>query len=119
MAKADQDHTRPELTIEEPAHEHVFAMENDVILSRNYAHALSLIGETMEEVEGMVTCQLARDILANVEEIEEKRCKLFKLLHPNRDHFERVGWPGDRLNKGDDGLPLQDEPNVTLSPRSN
>ena len=27
--------------------------------------------------------------------VEDKRCELWRMLHPNRDHFEKEGWPGD------------------------
>jgi hypothetical protein len=27
---------------------------------------------------------------------EDKRCQLFRLLHPGRAEFEKEGWPGDR-----------------------
>jgi hypothetical protein len=30
------------------------------------------------------------------EHIEEERGKLFRLLTPDRDHYEKVGWPHDQ-----------------------
>jgi hypothetical protein len=27
--------------------------------------------------------------------VEEKRCELWRMLHPIRDHFEKEGWPGE------------------------
>ena len=27
--------------------------------------------------------------------VEDKRCELWRMLHPSRDHFEKEGWPGE------------------------
>lgn len=79
----------------EPARSMVFNMEDDVVALGNYARALSIIGETMSERDGMVTCQLAGDILSRLDAIETSRCQLFRQLHPNRAEFEKSGWPDD------------------------
>lgn len=97
MVQADRNATQRGLTSEEPQFGLVVQMEDLILAIQNYATALSLIGETMEEREGMATCQLARDILSNLEELEEKRCELFKRHHPDRQRFEREGWPGEEV----------------------
>jgi hypothetical protein len=32
--------------------------------------------------------------------IEAARIELFRITHPDREHFEKLGWPGDAGNGG-------------------
>jgi hypothetical protein len=48
-----------------------------------------------EEGEASVIARIAHEISDRAETIEEGRGKLLHLLHPSREHFEKIGWPGD------------------------
>jgi hypothetical protein len=47
-----------------------------------------------------------QEVLGVLEEhrkaIEEARCKLFHLTHPDREHFEKNGWPRDAPNENNE-----------------
>jgi hypothetical protein len=47
-----------------------------------------------DEKLGAVLMRLGWHIADYCETLEERRGELFRLLHPNREHFEREGWPG-------------------------
>ena len=72
-------------------------MEDDVTAVEQFATALAFIAETLDEAEGAVVQRLALTIKARAKSIEVRRGYLFQLLHPNRDHFEKAGWPGDEV----------------------
>jgi hypothetical protein len=42
---------------------------------------------------GSVFARLGWQIADHCKKIEERRGELFQLLHPNRKHFEKEGWP--------------------------
>ena len=44
---------------------------------------------------GAVMIRLGNLIGDHCGALDERRGELFRLLHPNRDHFEKEGWPGD------------------------
>jgi hypothetical protein len=48
-----------------------------------------------DEKLGAVLMRLGWQIADHCKAVEERRGELFKLLHPNRDHFEKEGWPGE------------------------
>jgi hypothetical protein len=72
-------------------------MEDDVAEARVFADAVLMVADTdrVEDEARRVFGQIAREILARCDEIERRRGELFRLTHPNREHFERVGWPGE------------------------
>jgi hypothetical protein len=84
-----------------PAFYHVSNIERPLSSIRNYAAGLAMISETMGE-EGLVVQEMSWAITDLVKKIEEDYSALFKLTHPNRDRFEREGWPEDS--------PLPDKP---------
>jgi hypothetical protein len=48
-----------------------------------------------DEKLGAVLMRLGNLIEDYCEALEGRRGELFKLLHPNRGHFEKEGWPGE------------------------
>jgi hypothetical protein len=58
--------------------------------------ALALITETIEEPGASATNEIVHTLLGHVAEIDKEYSFLFRLHHPSRDHFERVGWPGKK-----------------------
>jgi hypothetical protein len=71
-------------------------MENDIENARVLANGVGILGcDALHDDQdlGAVFIRLARLIADHCKDIEERRGELFQLLHPNRDHFETVGWP--------------------------
>ena len=76
-----------------PAFDLVSGMERPVDEARVFALALAAIAETIDTDDGSIVQLLAWSIMDRCKRIEESRGELFHLTHPNRDHFEKVGWP--------------------------
>jgi hypothetical protein len=58
--------------------------------------AIILAVDSIEDEKlGAVLMRLGNLIEDYCEALEERRGELFKLLHPNRKHFEKEGWPGE------------------------
>jgi hypothetical protein len=79
--------------------ETVSGMEDDLRAIEDLAHAVELIicAEVTEDQSAAGALQrLAWEIKGRAAALEADRGKLFRALHPNKGHFERVGWPGER-----------------------
>jgi hypothetical protein len=79
------------------AFETVANMEGDLEDARVLAKGVSILAcDSIDDQDlGGVFIRLARQIRDHCKELEERRGELFKLLHPNRGHFEKEGWPGE------------------------
>jgi hypothetical protein len=80
------------------AFEIVTSMENGLEEASVLAHGVSILAADSihdDEKLGAVFSRLAWQIADHCKAVEERRGELFKLLHPNRDHFEKEGWPGE------------------------
>lgn len=75
----------------------VCEMENDVLAIKAFADALEVMAEALDEREGGAVQHIAWTIKARAEAIEERRGNLFRSLHQNRHHFEKVGWPDGKV----------------------
>jgi len=75
----------------------VCGMEDDVKAIEDLSIAVALIAESIDD-EGVSSAvqRLAWEIKHYAEAVEADPGKLFHALHPNRAHFERVGWPDER-----------------------
>jgi hypothetical protein len=74
-------------------------MEGDVAAIEDFAHAIELIicaSVTEDQSAADALQRLAWEIKGRAAALEADRGKLFRALHPNKGHFERVGWPGER-----------------------
>jgi hypothetical protein len=78
------------------AFSHACEMEKPLEAIRNFASALCRIAGTLDDDDGeMIVYELARTICARVEELDNIHSYFFRLHHPDRDRFERDGWPDD------------------------
>ena len=69
-------------------------MEQPLEGIRNFALALDRIAQTLADGNGAAIVQeLALTIQARVEELEKTHEYFFQLHHPDRERFEREGWP--------------------------
>jgi hypothetical protein len=80
------------------AFETVTSMEGDLEQARILSDGVAILAVdsvlTHDEALGAVLMRLAWAIRDNCKALEERRDELFKLLHPNRETFEKEGWPG-------------------------
>jgi hypothetical protein len=81
----------------EEAFEVVTSMGNDLMDASVLADGVTILAaDSIEDQQlGAVLMRLARGIADHCKAVEERRGELFRLLHPNRDHFEKEGWPGE------------------------
>jgi len=87
--------TSADFVLVAPVFDVVTEMEDDLEAATSFCAAIALITETMNDSHASAPIQrLAWEIKNRVALAEEKRCKLFKLTHPDRQRFEREGWPG-------------------------
>ena len=79
------------------AYEIVTSMEDGLRDASVLADGVAILAVDSIEDEklGAVLMRLGNLIEDYCEALEERRGELFKLLHPNRDHFEKEGWPGE------------------------
>ena len=82
---------------ETPAFSAVSKMEDAVTAARDYANLLMrLDDDTFENAEAACAVKrIAEHLRDHVDEIENLRGDLFRLLHPRRAEFEASGWPDD------------------------
>lgn len=69
-------------------------MENPLTTINDLLAALAMIAETLDDEDACVVQRLAWIAKDHRSAIEGMRGELFRLLHPNRAHFEQVAWPG-------------------------
>ena len=80
------------------AFEIVTSMENGLEEARISADGVSILATDAlhdDEQLGAVFIQLTRGIADHCKAVEERRGELFRLLHPNRKHFEKEGVAGE------------------------
>jgi hypothetical protein len=70
-------------------------MEDDVSAVENFADAIAIMSETIDDNDPLALClqRLAWEIKVRASRIGERRGKLFHRTHPDRKRFEREGWP--------------------------
>jgi hypothetical protein len=76
----------------------VTSMEDDLENARVLADGVSILAVDAihdDEKLSAVFLRFGRLIADHCKVLEERRGELFKLLHPNRDTFEKEGWPGE------------------------
>ena len=79
----------------DPTFHHVTNIERPLNSIRNFANALALISEALDEPGASVVQEIAWNIRGFVETIEGEYSALFRLSHPDRERFEREGRPSD------------------------
>jgi hypothetical protein len=68
-------------------------MERPLASILNFATALCMIAETLDEHEALVVQELAQQIRDRVPDVEKSHEFFFRLHHPGREKLEREGWP--------------------------
>lgn len=76
-----------------PEFQHVCDMETSLRTATDVLRALTRIAETLDDEDGAIVQQLSWLAIRECEKVEALRGDLFKLTHPQRAHFDRVGWP--------------------------
>jgi hypothetical protein len=78
-------------------------MERPLEAIRNFALALDRIAQTLEDGNAAAIVQeLGLTIQARVQELDKTHEYFFQLHHPNRDRFERDGWPTEQATEAVD-----------------
>jgi hypothetical protein len=82
----------------------VTEMEDGVEAARDYANViLSLSEDTFKVADCACAVQrIGQQLRESIEEIENWRGLLFKLLHPRRAEFDKSGWPDDKAAEAED-----------------
>lgn len=75
-------------------------MEDPIEAIRAILASLAMMAETMDDDEGTPVQRLAWLARDQCAALESLRGDLFKLFHPNREGFEKVGWPGEEPRPG-------------------
>jgi hypothetical protein len=88
--------------IEKNAFRHACNMEDPLVGIENFAGALCKIAGTLDDNGGMIVYELARTIRARVEELDDIHEYFFQLHHPDRERFEREGWPTEQATEAAD-----------------
>ena len=73
-------------------------METHVTDATALATALSMMSDSMDSEDGMAVSTIAVILRQNLRAIDELHAELWRNLHPDREKFEREGWPGDRAS---------------------
>jgi hypothetical protein len=91
-----------------PTFKAICDMEEPLTALRDYNRLILEIasGDAMDTDLALGVQQIARNMKREIEAAEELRSGIFHATHPNRNHFERNGWPGNKL---DDGAALRPE----------
>ena len=63
---------------------------------RRFADAVALITETIEEPGASAINEVVHTMLGHISLLDDLHSALFRLHHPNREQFERDGWPDDK-----------------------
>jgi hypothetical protein len=79
----------------------VCKIEHPLGATKRLADALALITETIDEPEASAMNEIVHTMLRHLADIDTEYSFLFRLHHPNRDHFEKQGWP-DKLDDHSD-----------------
>jgi hypothetical protein len=77
---------------------HVCNIEHPLGAAQRLADALALITETIDEPEASAMNEIVHMVQAHLREIDKEYSCLFRLHHPNREQFERDGWPNDKVD---------------------
>jgi hypothetical protein len=101
MSQADTDNTIRASSddggaMDDNAYAHVCNIEKPLGRVQELGVGLLLIAETLEEPTAGAINAIVNTMLEQPEEIDKEFSYLFRFHHPNRDHFERNGWPGDK-----------------------
>jgi hypothetical protein len=75
---------------------HVNKLEGPLGSIRRLVDAVALITETIEEPGASAINEIVWTMKDHISELDEIHKVLFRLHHPNREQFDREGWPTDK-----------------------
>jgi hypothetical protein len=84
----------------DPTFGHVCNLEKPLGAIRRLADALVMMTETVEEPHGSAMNEIVHTLLGHVGDLDKQYRVLFQLHHPNRERFEREGWPAEGADDG-------------------
>jgi hypothetical protein len=84
-----------------PAFKAACDMEEQLSALQNYTRIILEIAsaDAMDTDLALAVQHLSRDMKREIEAAEELRVGIFHATHPNREHYERNGWPGEKADK--------------------
>lgn len=88
-----------------PAFSVVCDMEGVLSTLDDLLLAVMLLGQSLENDDGTAISAVATEAKKATLEADKMRQQLFRLMHPKRSHFDRVGWPGDQRAPGKQASP--------------
>jgi hypothetical protein len=72
-------------------------MEDPLRVIRNFAGALERVAQTLsDDIGAEIVQEISMTILARVDELDEIHSFFGRLHSPNRERFEREGWPSEQ-----------------------
>ena len=74
----------------------VWRIEAPLASAGRLADALALLTETADEPHASAMNEIIHMLLEHLAQVGEEYCSLFRLHHPDRERFEREGWPADK-----------------------
>lgn len=77
-------------------HGHVCNLERPLEAIRNFGNSLALISEALDEPGASAVNQITWALLDQLGQIDAEYSTLFRLTHPDRERFEREGWPSSK-----------------------
>jgi hypothetical protein len=83
-------------TQQQDAFSHASGMEDPLSSIRYLASALNRVAQAIEGDDGMIVYELARIIATRVDQLDDIQRFFFRLHHPDRERFERDGWPTEQ-----------------------
>ena len=75
---------------------HACAMEDPLCRIRNLTGALARIAGTLDGQSGAIVQELTLAIGEPLDKVDEIHGFFFRLHHPDREQFERTGWPSSK-----------------------
>jgi hypothetical protein len=78
---------------------HVNRLEDPLTSIGRFLDAIALISEVMEEPHACAVNIIVHTALGHLRDAEVEHLALFRLTHPDRERFDREGWPGDEAEQ--------------------
>ena len=81
----------------QPPFRQVCDMEDHLATIDDLLLGILYMSAELDNDQGKIISRLAGICQEKYKKAEELRCELFRLTHPNRQHFEKEGWPADKI----------------------
>jgi hypothetical protein len=88
---------------EKDAYRHACAMEDPLQRIRNFTAALARLAPTIDDEQAAaIMQQLTAAIRESLDQLDDIHGHFFRLHHPDRERFEREGWPSEQATEAAD-----------------